>query len=98
MKLCLKSFALACGIFWGLSVFCLAWWLIIREGVDANPTALGRIYPGFSITPVGSFIGLAWGFLDGAIGGAIFAWLYNCLSCRGEKTQAEPAPMSEASE
>ncbi len=98
MKLNLKAFALACGILWGLSVFCLAWWLIFREGVGADPTVLGRMYPGFSITPVGSVIGLAWGFLDGAIGGAIFAWLYNCLLCRGDKTQAEPVSPSEASE
>jgi len=24
-------------------------------------------------------VGLVWGFVDGAIGGAIFAWLYNTL-------------------
>jgi membrane associated rhomboid family serine protease len=31
---------------------------------------------------VGSLIGLAWGLLDGLIGGAIFAWLYNRLAAK----------------
>ncbi len=26
--------------------------------------------------------GLSWAFVDGIIGGAIFAWLYNALSMR----------------
>ncbi len=103
MKLNLKAFALACGLLWGVAVFIMAWWLIYweglpAEGVDPDPTALGRVYIGFSISPLGSVIGLAWGFVDGAIGGAIFAWLYNCLVSRGEKTQAEPASPLEASE
>jgi hypothetical protein len=34
-------------------------------------------YRGFSPTPIGSVIGGFWGFLDGAIGGVIFAWVYN---------------------
>ncbi len=103
MKLNLKAFALACGLLWGVGVFIMAWWLILLEGMPAegvppDPTALGRIYIGFSISPLGSVIGLLWGFVDGAIGGAIFAWLYNRLVCRGEKTQAEPASPLEASE
>ncbi len=105
MKLNLKAFALACGLLWGVAVFIMAWWLIYweglpAEGVDPDPTALGRVYIGFSISPLGSVIGLAWGFVDGAIGGAIFAWLYNCLAsrCRCEEAQAEPASPLEASE
>jgi hypothetical protein len=29
-----------------------------------------------------SFIGFIWAFVDGLIGGAIFAWLYNLISTR----------------
>jgi hypothetical protein len=32
------------------------------------------------MTPVGSLIGMVWGFIDAGIGGAVFAWLYNLLA------------------
>ena len=65
MKLNVKAFGLASGIFWGIGVFALAWWLIIFEGSSGDPTFIGRIYKGFSISPFGSVIGLIWGFFDG---------------------------------
>jgi hypothetical protein len=37
----------------------------------------GSIYPGYSISPGGSFLGLIYGFLDGFIAGAVIAWIYN---------------------
>jgi len=37
------------------------------------------------MSPLGSLIGLVWGFVDGLIGGAIFAWLYNLLAARFSK-------------
>lgn len=80
MKLDVKAFALAGGLVWGLGVLCLTWWIIVFEGASGDPTFLGRIYRGYSITPVGSVIGLAWAFVDGLIGGAVFAWLYNRLA------------------
>jgi hypothetical protein len=40
------------------------------------------VYRGYSITPLGSVVGLIWGFVDGLIGGAIFAWLYNIIAVR----------------
>jgi hypothetical protein len=33
---------------------------------------------------MGSLIGLIWGIVDGAIGGALLAWLYNRLSAQFE--------------
>jgi hypothetical protein len=82
MKLNLKAFALTCGLLWGLGVFALAWWVILWEGASGTPTVLGVIYRGFNISPLGSVIGLAWGFADGLVGGAVFAWLYNRLAGR----------------
>jgi hypothetical protein len=32
MRLNIKAFALACGLIWGLGLFCMAWWLILLEG------------------------------------------------------------------
>jgi hypothetical protein len=86
MKLDIKAFALTCGIFWGLAIFFLTWWVIAFKGADENSLALLKLYPGYSITPIGSLIGMVEGFVDMLIGGAIFAWLYNKLSTCKKKT------------
>ncbi len=80
MKLNIKAFALTCGLIWGLGLLCLTWWIIAFEGATGDPTFIGRLYRGYSISPLGSIIGMLWAFADAAIGGAIFAWLYNLLS------------------
>lgn len=82
MKLNIKAFALACGLIWGLGLFLLTWWIIAIEGTTDEVPFIGRIYRGYNITPLGSVIGLIWAFIDGAIGGAIFAWLYNLIARR----------------
>ena len=88
MKLNIKSFALTCGLVWGFALFLLTWWIIAFDGATGEPTLIGRLYRGYSISPAGSFIGLAWAFGDGLIGGAIFAWLYNLVSrhAQGQET------------
>ena len=82
MKLNILAFALAFGIWWGGGIFIATWWLIAQGGVTAAPMFLEHFYYGYSLTPVGSFVGLAWGFICGAICGAILAWLYNLLADR----------------
>ena len=82
MRLHVKAFALTCAIIWGLGLFLITWWLILLEGTPADRFLLCRVYYGFSITPLGSFIGLICAFVDGLIGGAVFAWLYNLLAGR----------------
>jgi len=82
MKLNIKAFSLTCGLFAGLGLFLLTWWIILFDGSTTGLTFIGRIYRGYSISMTGSFIGLAWGFIDGLISGAIFAWLYNFLADR----------------
>jgi hypothetical protein len=77
MKLDIKAFALACGILWGSVVFLVTWWVIVLDGSTGDPTWLGQIYLGYNISPVGSVVGLGWGLVDGLIGGAVLAWLYN---------------------
>ncbi|MBQ26542.1 MAG: hypothetical protein CMH81_00140 [Nitrospiraceae bacterium] len=79
----IKAFALACGIFWGLGLFILTWWIIFFEPhVIGEKTFIGYVYRGYTISPLGSIIGLMWAFVDGIVGGAIFAWLYNLISRR----------------
>ena len=82
MRLDVKSFALAGGLVWGVAIFALTWWMMAFEGISTEPTLIGRVYPGYSISPVGSFIGLVWALVDGLIIGAVFAWLYNLLASR----------------
>ncbi len=80
MKLNVKAFAFTTAIIWGLGLFCMTWWVILFEGFTGDKTLIAYVYRGYSISALGSIIGLAWGFMDGLIGGAIFAWLYNVLS------------------
>jgi hypothetical protein len=77
MKLNIKAFALSNGILWGAGLFLVTWWKIILNGASGNATFIGIILKGYSISALGSFIGLVWGFVLGCVGAAIFAWLYN---------------------
>ncbi len=80
MKLNVIAFALACGLVWGLGLFLLTWWIIALDGATGQITFIERIYRGYDISPIGSIIGLIWALIDGTIGGAIFAWLYNLIA------------------
>jgi len=82
MKLNIKAFALACGLVWGFGILFLTWWIIALDGATGEVPFLGRVYRGYNISPLGSIIGFAWALIDGAIGGAIFAWLYNLIAGR----------------
>jgi hypothetical protein len=90
MKLNIKSFALTCGIVWGLGLFLLTWWIIVFDGATGEPTLIGRLYRGYTVSPIGSVIGLVYAFFDALIGGAIFAWLYNRLAgCAEDKKPSQ---------
>lgn len=78
MKLRPFAFAMALGLTWGV-VFFLTTWLSIFTGY-ANDFlhVLGvSIYPGYSITLTGAFIGFGYAFLDGFIMAFLIAWIYN---------------------
>jgi hypothetical protein len=80
MKFDVKAFALTCGLIWGLGLFFLTWWIIAFDGPTGEVTLIGRLYRGYTISAIGSLVGMIWGFFDGLIGGALFAWLYNLLA------------------
>ena len=82
MKLDIRSFAITCALVWGIGLFLGTWWVIAFDGASADPVLIGKVYRGYTLTPMGSVIGLIWGLGDGLIGGAIFAWLYNLLTSR----------------
>ncbi len=77
MKLSIPAFALAFGILWGAGIFLATWWVMLFDGPTGEITLLGRLYRGYSISPIGSVIGFVWGLFDGVIAGTLFAWLYN---------------------
>ena len=45
---------------------------------------MASVYPGYNATPsIGQvIIGTLYGVLDGAVGGAVFAWLYNTCAAK----------------
>ena len=80
MKLKVKAFALTCGILWGLLILFATWWLLYWGSPGETISKIGGFYIGYSYSWFGGIIGLIWGFVDGLICGAIFAWLYNKLT------------------
>ena len=74
-----RAFALTFALWWGVAVFLGTWWAIFRDTGSPGMDFLISLYPGYSVTPIGSLIGLFWGLMDGLFGGAIFAWLYNFI-------------------
>jgi hypothetical protein len=82
MRLNVLAFGIACGLVWGLGLFCLTWWIIAFDGASGERTLIGLIYRGYTVSPVGSVIGLLWALPDGFAGGVVLAWLYNRLARR----------------
>ena len=85
MRLNVGAFALTCGLMWGIGLLCLTWWIMAFDGATGEITLIGRVYRGYNISPTGSLVGLGWALIDGSIGGAIFAWLYNLMVTRVSK-------------
>ena len=79
MKFNIKAFAIAFGLIYGFVLLVSTWWLMAR-GYSNQETLLSMVYPGLTISPQGSIVGLVYGFFDGVIIGGLFAWLYNHLA------------------
>lgn len=79
----LRPFALgvSLGLVWGGSLF-VTTWLSYSTGYGSLflDTLAKSIYPGYTISPLGSFLGLFYGFLDGFISAALIGWIYNKLA------------------
>lgn len=91
MKLSVKGFALTVGIVWGGSILMIGILNLMWPGYGVTLLDLARsIYPGYAAMSgfVGVIVGTCYGFVDGLVGGAIFAWLYNMLGGSGAKSTA----------
>lgn len=88
MKLNVKAMTISVALFWGVMLFLIALANMIWSGYgQAFLELVASVYPGYKATP--SFgqavVGLLYGMLDGAIAGAVLAWLYNCFAAMGSK-------------
>jgi hypothetical protein len=83
MKLSVKALAYAAAIVWGLcflfvGIINLLW----TPYGGAFLEVMSSIYPGYhpAATLGNVIVGTLYAVLDGAIGGAVFAWVYNCFA------------------
>ena len=74
-----KVHGLVCGILLGGVIFVATNWLVVKGGSVVGPhlALLSQFLIGYRVTFVGSLIGLAYGFVGGAIAGYVLARLYN---------------------
>ena len=82
MELNKKSMALALGIVCGAWLFLLTLGVMVL-GKTEGLACIQSVYPGYSVSILGAFVGMAYAFADGLIGGYLFAWLYNKLIPKG---------------
>jgi len=88
MELNKKSFALTAAIIYAACFFIGTLWVLIIGKPDGLEFVTS-IYPGYSVSVLGAFIGLIYGFVEGLVFGFIFAWLYNKL-LPAKTSQSEP--------
>ena len=77
-----KALALTAGILWAACVFLVGIGNLIWPSYGVAFLEIPRsIYPGFASTTgfLGVVVGSLYALVDGAIAGAVFAWLYNRL-------------------
>ncbi len=75
-----KRFGLAGAILWGFCMFIMTIFSMYTGYATIFLTMMADIYPGYSISWVGSFVGLVYGFIDAGIGLYVLAWIYNKLT------------------
>jgi TRAP-type mannitol/chloroaromatic compound transport system permease large subunit len=86
MKLHTKALALASGILWGLAMLGMGLANLIWSGYGQQfLQIMSSVYFGYhatrSIAEV--IVGTLYGAVDGLVGGAVFAWLYNQFAKAG---------------
>jgi ABC-type phosphate transport system permease subunit len=91
MKLSVWAVACALAVFWGAAV------LIVGVANALWPSygheflqVMASLYPGYKGTPgVGqALVGTLYAVVDGAVAGAIFAWIYNYFVARFARLEA----------
>ncbi|MAE63503.1 MAG: hypothetical protein CMJ18_04465 [Phycisphaeraceae bacterium] len=84
MKLSIRALATTVAILWGGAVLLVGLANLIWPSYGgAFLEVVASIYPGYHASgTIGSVIvGTLYAIIDGAVGGLIFAWLYNFVAC-----------------
>jgi len=83
MRFDVKALAITGGILWGACFFLVGLGNLIWDGYGAGMLQLGAsVYPGYH-GPAGFgsvLVVTLYAVLDGAVCGAVFAWLYNTVA------------------
>jgi len=79
MRFCVRTTAITFGILWAVVFFLMALSNQVWPGYGvAFLDLMASVYPGYEPGGIGSVIsGTLYAVVDGAVGGAVFAWLYN---------------------
>ena len=89
MKLNVKAMAISLALIWGvLAMFLVGLANMIWPGyAQAFLDLMASIYPGYKATATfwQVVVGMLYGLVDGAICGALFAWLYNRFAAMDSK-------------
>ena len=77
-----KAMGLVMGIVVGLALFIATMWLVIKDGESPGPhlALLSQYFIGYEVSFLGSFVGLAYGFAVGSLGGSFIGWIYNRIA------------------
>jgi len=97
-RLDVRALALGMGTLWASYVLQLGWIAQFGWGTKLQE-GLASLYVGYRPTFRGSLVGAAWGFLDGALAGAVIATVYKAVAARQpERLESTTARESVARE
>jgi len=83
MKLSLRSLTITAAVLWGGSFLVVSGANLLWPPYGAAfLEIMSSLYPGYEAvgTPGSVIVGTLYAIFDGAIGGAFFAWIYNCFA------------------
>ena len=76
-KLNRRIFGVSLGIVAGLALTALTWFMLLKGAASPNLEVLSEYLPGYTVTPLGSIVGLGYGFTYGFFVGWLYALLRN---------------------
>lgn len=79
MKIEIKRLAMAAGILWGAAIFVVTLISLANGYGSEFLNILVNVYPGYSISALGSVIGLVYGFIDAFVWVYLLWWVYSLL-------------------
>ena len=81
LKIDRYSFGMATGVTAGIGLFMATMFLVLKGGEAVGPTLglLRYYFPGYTVSPTGSCVGLVYGMVVGFSGGWIYALLRNAI-------------------